>query len=122
MIHSFSRQYSVPWRFKFEVHMRPEAHQLERARHWSTGWRLVVVLLAASSIWCLLAEMYGLCSMRVFTIWILIPATIVLYALAAWDRTAGDGTLWRGVVIGSVSGFLAAVAYDVFRLPFVFSN
>src|SRR5439155_4210316 len=32
------------------------------------------------------------------------------------------GTLWRGVIFGSVAGFLSAVAYDVFRLPFVFSH
>jgi hypothetical protein len=93
-----------------------------RPRHWSAAWRVVIFALAATSIWCLLAEMYGLCSMRTFTLWILIPATILLYALAFFDRSRGDGTLWRGVIIGSLAGFLAAVAYDVFRLPFVFSN
>jgi hypothetical protein len=82
----------------------------------------VIFLLAASSIWCMLAEMYRLCSMQFFTLWILIPATVVLYALAGWDRMRGDGTLWRGVMIGSLAGLLAAVAYDVFRLPFVFSH
>jgi hypothetical protein len=66
--------------------------------------------------------MYGLCSMRAFTFWILIPATILLYALAIWDRSRGDGTLWRGVMIGSIAGLLGAIAYDLFRLPFVFSN
>jgi hypothetical protein len=91
-------------------------------RHWNATWRTVIFFLAATSIWCLLAEMYGLCSMQTFTIYILIPATILLYALALWDRSRGDGTLWRGVLIGSIAGFLAAVAYDVFRLPFVFSH
>ena len=79
-------------------------------------------VLAAASIWCLLAEMYGLCSMRAFTLWILIPATALLYGLAFWDRGRGEGTLWRGVMIGSVAGLIAAIAYDVFRLPFVFSH
>ena len=68
------------------------------------------------------AEMYGLCSMQTFTIRILLPATIVLVGLAYWDRARGDGRLWRGFVIGSIAGFAAAIAYDVFRLPFVFSR
>jgi hypothetical protein len=90
--------------------------------HWTLPWRAVVFVLAATSIWCLLAEMYGLCSMRSFTFAILIPATALLYGLAAWDRSRGDGALLRAVVIGSAAGFVAAVAYDVFRLPFVFSH
>ena len=94
----------------------------QRPTHWTATWRTIVFVLAASSIWCLLAEMYHLCSMQFFTLWILIPATILLYAIAAWDRSFGDRTLWRGVMIGSLAGLLAAVAYDIFRLPFVFSN
>jgi hypothetical protein len=93
-----------------------------RPNHWSGAWRFVIFFLAATSIWCLLVEMYGLCSMRLFTFWALIPSTVVLYALALWDRASGDGVLWKGVIIGSLAGFLAAVAYDVFRLPFVFSD
>jgi hypothetical protein len=93
-----------------------------RPNHWNATWRSVVFFLAATSIWCLLVEMYGLCSMRLFTFWVLIPATAVLYALAFWDRARGDGVLWRGVIIGSLAGLVAAVAYDVFRLPFVFSH
>jgi hypothetical protein len=87
--------------------------------NWSWPARLVVFMLAATSIWCLLAEFYGLCSMRLFTFWILIPATAALIALAIADRAKGDGLLWRGVVIGAVAGFLAACAYDIFRIPFV---
>jgi hypothetical protein len=76
-------------------------------------------VLAATSIWCLLAEFYGLCSMRLFTFWILIPATALLVSLAFVDRVRGDGMLWRAVVIGAIAGFLAACAYDIFRIPFV---
>jgi hypothetical protein len=82
----------------------------------------VVFFLAATSIWCLLAEFYGLCSMRTFTFAILIPATIALIALALVDRIKGTGEMWRGVLIGAIAGFIAAVAYDLFRLPFVFSQ
>jgi hypothetical protein len=78
-----------------------------------------VFFLAATSIWCLLAEFYGLCSMRLFTFWILMPATAALIVLAVADRARGDGLLWRGVMIGAIAGFLAACAYDGFRIPFV---
>jgi len=86
---------------------------------WSRPARFVVFVLSATSIWCLLSEFYGLCEMRLFTFAILIPATAALITLAIADRTRGDGLLWRGVVIGAVAGFLAACAYDVFRIPFV---
>jgi hypothetical protein len=86
---------------------------------WTLPARSIVFFLAATSIWCLLAEFYGLCSMQLFTFWILIPATAALFVLAVADRTKGDGLLWRGVVIGAAAGFLAACAYDIFRIPFV---
>jgi hypothetical protein len=102
--------------------MTQSTTQLHCPQHWNATWRAVIFFLAATSIWCLLVEMYGLCSMRLFTFWVLIPATVALYALAIWDRNRGDGTLWRGVIIGSLAGLLAAIAYDIFRLPFVFST
>jgi hypothetical protein len=86
---------------------------------WTLPARLVVFALSATSIWCLLSEFYGLCTMQFFTFAILIPATIVLVGLAFVDRFRGDGLLWRGMVIGAAAGFLAACAYDIFRIPFV---
>jgi hypothetical protein len=86
---------------------------------WTLPARAIVFLLAAMSIWCLLADFYGLCPMRTFTLAILIPASMVLIAMAIVDRFWGCGLLWRGVVIGGVAGLVAACAYDVFRLPFV---
>ena len=89
---------------------------------WTWQGRLLVFILSAMSIWCLLAEFYGLCSTRNFTLAILLPATAALIALAVLDRVKGDGHLWQGVIIGAVAGFVAACAYDVFRLPFVFAR
>jgi hypothetical protein len=57
--------------------------------------------------------------MQWFTLAILIPANVALLLLAIADRVRGSGLLWRGVVIGAVAGFVAACAYDVFRIPFV---
>lgn len=86
---------------------------------WSPQGRALVFLLSATSIWCLLAEFYGLCSMQTFTLYVLIPATVALVAMALLDRARGDRRLWRAVLIGAVGGFLAAVSYDLFRIPFV---
>src|SRR5262245_56913325 len=95
------------------------APPLPPALQW-TGWgRALVFFLSATSIWCLLAEFYGLCSMRTFTIWILIPASVLLIGMALLDYSNGDQRLWRAVKIGLIAGFVAACAYDIFRLPFV---
>jgi len=82
----------------------------------------LVFVLAASSIACLLADFYRLCPMRIFTPFIFLPALLALFAFAALDRWHGDGQLWRAVSVGLIAGLLAAVAYDVFRLPFVFAK
>jgi len=92
---------------------------LPQVLQWSVPGRAIVFFLSATSIWCLLAEFYGLCSMQAFTIWVLIPSTILLIAMALIDLLKGDRRLWRACVIGAIGGFLAAVAYDLFRLPFV---
>ena len=78
--------------------------------------------LAASSIACLLAEFYRLCPMRAFTLFVFLPALAGLAALSLADLIWGDGRLWRGVTIGVASGLIAAGAYDIFRLPFVFAQ
>lgn len=89
---------------------------------WPARSRFVVFTLAASSIACLLADFYQLCPMRFFTPFIFLPASVVLCALAVLDRVRGRGHVWRAVWIGMFAGLLAAVAYDVFRLPFVFAK
>ena len=43
---------------------------------WTSTWRAVIFILSATSIWCLLAEFYGLCSMRTFIGYALIPSTL----------------------------------------------
>src|SRR5215475_2356040 len=89
---------------------------------WNAQGRFLVFILAASSIACLLADFYGLCPMRIFTPFIFLPATLALVVVAFLDRQRGDGQLWRAVMIGLAGGLLAAVAYDIFRLPFVFAK
>jgi hypothetical protein len=93
-----------------------------RFLQWTPSGRAIVFALSAASIWCLLAEMYRILDMRTFTFWILLPATAALYGIAWCDLARGDGRLWRAVVIGTLAGLFGAVAYDVFRLPFVFAT
>ncbi|MBX3381609.1 MAG: hypothetical protein KF805_16050 [Phycisphaeraceae bacterium] len=109
---------------------------------WTPPGRALVFLLSATSIWCLLSDFYGILSMRNFALWIMAPASIALVVLGLIDRhqwrttTASSaasaslmkavpphpGSLARALVIGAAAGLIAAIAYDIFRLPFVFSK
>ena len=102
--------------------MPPLGAQKSLPSHWNPRGRCLVFLLAASSIACLLFDFYGLCPMRIFTPFIFLPAVLALFLIAWLDRRRGDGQLWRAVLIGLFAGLLAAVAYDIFRLPFVFAK
>lgn len=93
-----------------------------RPNLWSPGWRGVAFALAASSILCLLADFYRVCSMRGFTLYVFVPCMMVLAALALFDFSKATGQLGRAVVLGLIGGLCAAVAYDLFRLPFVFAK
>lgn len=90
--------------------------------HWTALGRCCVFILAASSIACLLFDFYGLCPMRLFTVFFFLPALLAMLGFAFFDRQRADGQLWRAVKIGISGGLLAAVAYDIFRLPFVFAK
>ncbi len=96
--------------------------RLPAVLQWTGPGRVLVFILAATSIWCLLAEMYNLCNLRTFFYAILLPSTVALYGIAILDRIRGDGRLWRAVILGTLAGLCGAVAYDIFRLPFVYSE
>ena len=83
--------------------------------------RILVFLLAATSIWSLLGEMYRLWPMRFFALAVFLPAGGALIELALHSRWRGDGQACRIIFIGAIAGFIAALAYDAFRLPFVYS-
>src|ERR1041385_496188 len=93
-----------------------------RLPSWSAKGRLLVFLLAATSIGCLLADFYGVCPMQRFAMFIFGPALLCLFALVWVNSGSGDHQLANSVLIGLASGLIAAVAYDIFRLPFVFAN
>jgi hypothetical protein len=94
----------------------------ENKEQWTIRSRALVFLLAASSIACLLADFYRLCPMSFFASYIFVPMFAVLCGLAVADRVRGTGHVWRAVWIGMLAGLIAALGYDVFRLPFVFAK
>ena len=94
----------------------------ERYNYWTAAGRVTVFLLAATSIACLLFDFYRICRMRTFVFWVFVPALVVLFAFATLDYRRGNGNLWRAILLGLSGGLFAAVAYDIFRLPFVFSK
>ncbi len=69
-----------------------------------------------------MADFYGVCSMRLFAVAIFLPAMAALVLFATYDWRRGVGRLGWSVWIGFAAGLLAAVCYDVFRLPFVFAK
>src|SRR4051794_32972608 len=99
----------------------PKTPRLPAVLQWTAPGRVLIFVLAATSIWCLLAEMYHLVGMRTFFYAILLPTTALLYGVTALDSAHGDGRLCRAVVIGTLGGLVGAIAYDIFRLPFVYS-
>jgi len=91
------------------------------AAEWRGLERAGVFLLAATSIACLLSEFYGLCPMREFTFAIFGPALVILFIWVLVDSRKTRHVA-PAIVAGAVGGILAAFAYDIFRLPFVFSR
>jgi hypothetical protein len=96
-------------------------HETNPPSPWNLAQRAGVWLLAATSILCLLTEFYRICPMRFFTLAIFLPALGLLGIWAAIDSRRRKAIV-APVLIGAISGLLAAVSYDIFRLPFVFAR
>src|SRR5690242_12876060 len=110
--HPRIRRYMIP-------SMQRPPTSLSAFLQWTPSGRTVVFALSAMSIWCLLSEFYGLCSMRTFVFAVLIPAIVLLTIIALLNQFRGDRKLARAVLIGAIAGLAAAFAYDIFRLPWV---
>ncbi len=86
--------------------------------------RPVVFTLASLSFACLLGQFFGFWTMHVFGCWVLPPATALLVFIAYRNRDRGAdlGSPHTWIVQGAIAGVVAAVAYDLYRLPFVLSG
>ncbi|MDB6032391.1 MAG: hypothetical protein JWM16_2729 [Verrucomicrobiales bacterium] len=86
--------------------------------------RPVVFFLAFLSFACLLGNFYGYWTMHAFGCWVLPPSTGLLIAVGWLNRHRSkdldNAGLW--VVHGAIGGLVAAVAYDLYRLPFVLNG
>jgi hypothetical protein len=89
---------------------------------WTPGCRTLIGLLSLAATVCLVAQVYELCSMRKFTATVLLPATVALAMLTIRNALFGDRRLAQAVLTGAAGGLLAAVALDLFRLPFVIAS
>lgn len=78
---------------------------------------------------CLLGEFYSLWSMRSFACVALLPSTVLLIAVAiAGSQTKvlssrpelAQAATW--IREGAIGGIIAAIAYDLFRVPFVLNG
>lgn len=76
--------------------------------------RAIAFMLASLSFACLLGTMYGLWPMRPFACIAFPPALFALVIIAR------RGAPW--IAQGALAGIIAAVAYDLFRLPFVLNG
>lgn len=84
--------------------------------------RPFVFFLASLSFACLLGQFCGLWSMHWFGCWVLPPATIMLAWIAFADRRSGANGARQWIVQGAIGGIVAAIAYDLYRLPFVLTG
>jgi hypothetical protein len=80
--------------------------------------RIVVFALASLSFACLLGHFYGFWTMHFFGCWILPPAAVIL----AWIAYAYPGQPRQWIVQGLLGGIVAAIAYDLYRLPYVLNG
>lgn len=83
--------------------------------------RAIVFGLAFLSFACLLGQFFGFWTMRIFGCWVLPPATALLAVIAYRTRrqAAGVTSPHTWIVRGAIGGIVAALAYDLYRLPFV---
>lgn len=79
----------------------------------------VVLVACSTSVGSLLADLYGVASMRSFTLWVTIPGFAIL--LTTYRRT-GSSELRRRIRLGAVAGAAGTIGYDVFRIPFALAG
>lgn len=86
--------------------------------------RCFVWLLASSSFASLLSELYGLLPMS-RSWWLLSLPGLIGLILIAWRFRSvppGPGNPYSWIVGGTLAGLIAAVVYDLFRVPFVMAG
>lgn len=89
---------------------------------WTSSGRLLIFLLAATSIFCLILDSEGFVTLRSFFFAGLAPAYVSLVSIALVNRTKGDGQLFRAIKFGAIAGIAGAIVFFIVRVPFVYSH
>ncbi len=79
---------------------------------------LLAFALASTSIGSLLVYFLGWLSFRSAVWLLLVPASVLLFLMAAWARSARP-ELYRRIVLGFWAGSFATLLYDIVRVPLV---
>ncbi len=95
---------------------------LTRTLRWDFRLRALIFALASTSLACLLAEMYGIGDMRTLCLALVVPSTTLLLTLALYAWRASDPEISKIIAVAAIAGIVSALAYDCFRLPFVFAD
>ena len=88
-------------------------------------WLVVLgVLLAGTSIAALLAEVYRFADMATVGRFITVPGLLALAVLGSGNvlKVQGADEFRRRLRVGSVSGVIGTIGYDVFRIPFAMAG
>jgi hypothetical protein len=82
---------------------------------------LAVVVLCATSVGALVADLYGVMAMGRFVLFVTVPALVVVSVIGL-ARVPAWSDLQRRIAVGAVAGFVGTVGYDVFRIPFALAG
>lgn len=86
------------------------------------GWRALLVALGFSSVASLLGWVYGLASFATLFRWVTLPGALILVLLAVRSAQGGAGGIGPVLTVGAFSGLVGTLAYDLFRVPFIFGG
>lgn len=83
----------------------------------TTLWlRVTTALCALVSLGALVTHVFGLVPMVYFLTFFGVPSVVLILAMAALARRINATVFLASLVVGVVGGFVATLAYDVFRL------
>lgn len=83
--------------------------------------RLAVMALAATSIAALLAELYGVASMRSVFVFAALPSSVGL-VLIAISRHPALTDVGARIRVGALGGVVGTIGYDLVRIPFAMAG
>jgi hypothetical protein len=84
----------------------------------SVRLRVMCLLGCLPSIGALLAKVYGLASMQLVAVVVMVPCCTGLVAIWMWARRARKKYLYEALTLGFLGGLFGSFCYDLARVPF----